>query len=397
MAHEIRVPRLGWSMEEGKFIGWLKKPGDDVREGDALFELESDKAVQQIESIDAGRLHIPDDAPAPDTVLPVGALLGYLLESNEAVPSPVQNAPDEPATRQDAPAPTTVADIQPETDAPVATPRAKRVAEEIGVDWTSLAGTGREGRIREADVRAAAINAGHSIEPAHGIPVSLSPRRRAIADRLRNSRDRTVPVTLTTIADATNLVALRQQFKAASAEVVPAMTDIVACLVSRVLRRHLGLAMTWSDDQRSLVPCASNGIGIAVNTDEGLVVPVIRNVADKGLLTVARESKALIDRARAGRLTANEMQGGVISITNLGAWGIDGFTPIINFPEISILGLGAIRRELMVLGDDRTAVRDRITLSLTFDHAAIDGVPAAAFLRDVAKALENAAAHLIET
>jgi pyruvate dehydrogenase E2 component (dihydrolipoamide acetyltransferase) len=204
-------------------------------------------------------------------------------------------------------------------------------------------------------------------------------------------------VTLTTTADATNMVGLRQQFEAARAEIVPAYTDFVACLVVTVLKRHHAIAVRRGADGLSFTQPSDDQyhIGIAVNTSDGLLVPVIQDVGRKSLMHVARESKAFAERARAGRLTTAEMQGGIFTITNLGAFGIDAFTPIINYPEVAILGLGAIRLEPVVMPDQRVVPRQRMTLSLTFDHAAMDGAPAAAFLRDVASAIENVAAHLI--
>ncbi|MDZ4686901.1 MAG: dihydrolipoamide acetyltransferase family protein [Planctomycetaceae bacterium] len=395
MPHEIRIPRLGWSMEEGTFVGWLKPPGAEVATGEPLFELEGEKALQEVESVNAGKLYVPLDAPQPGSTIPVGALLGYLLAPDEPIPSassstmlaPTELRPDVEIARA---APARSSPLSP-SDQPIATPRAKRVAAELGIDWTTLAGTGRDGRIREADVRADVPAADRS----HAVP--LSPRRKAIADRLRLSRERSIPVTLTTIADATSLVALREQFKTAQAQLVPAYTDLVACLVARVLKRHPAMAVRWQSDHQSLNPVADDQfhVGIAVDTPDGLLVPIVRDVLRKPLLQVAQESKTLIDRARTGRLTAAEMQDGVLTITNLGAYGIDAFTPIINDPEIAVLGLGAIRREAIVLPDDRIVPRQRITLSLTFDHAAVDGAPAAAFLKDIAAALENAAAHLL--
>ena len=401
MPHEIRIPRLGWSMEEGKFIGWLKQPGDQVKVGEPLFELESEKAVQQIESLDSGKLHIPSDSPAADGVVPVGALLGYLLLPGEAIPDSGQPSKHESIIHAQATPSETITDRHAsvetgwgETGNPVASPRARRLAAEIGVDWKTLKGTGRDGRICEADVRLAWDLVGKESTTKNHI---LSPRRKAIGDRLRLSRERSIPVTLTTVADATNLVALREQFKAAGARVIPSYTDIVACVVALAMKRHPQIAVRWDRDHHSLIPIADDAfhIGIAVDTPEGLLVPVVRDVARKSLLAVAQESTEVIALARGGRLSSEAMQGGAMTITNLGAWGIDAFTPIINEPEIAILGLGAIRRELVVLPEDRTVPRQRITLSLTFDHAAIDGVPAAAFLRDVAGAIENAAAHLL--
>lgn len=432
MPFEIRIPRLGWSMEEGVFVGWLKQPGERVAMGDPLYELESDKALQPVESIDEGLLFVVPDAPAAGATVAVGTLLGYLLAVGEAPPAtsppsgpaataattpPPGGAPTNaaagPAARrlaraldvdlasvagtgkrgritcEDVAARSQSATVaiamptQPITKR-VASPRARRVASELGVDWKALAGTGRNGRVREADVRAA-----RSTSTARGIP--LSPRRKAIAERLRKSRERTVPVTLTTIADATNLVAWREQFRRSDGGIVPAFTDIFASLVARTLSLHPQLTVRWEPGQDALIPLGRDElhVAIAVDTPDGLLAPVVRCVADKSPVDVARESRSLIERARQGRVTSAEMQDAAITITNLGGFGIDAFTPVINYPEIAILGLGAIRFEPAVTRDGRIEPRQRITLSLTFDHAAVDGAPAAAFLRDVVMAVET--------
>jgi pyruvate dehydrogenase E2 component (dihydrolipoamide acetyltransferase) len=263
------------------------------------------------------------------------------------------------------------------------------------VDWTELTGSGRDGRIREQDVRAA--QSANRQPAAHRSGEQLTPRRRAIAERLRRSRDLTVPVTLTTTADVTNLVALRQQFRDSGARVVPAYTDIIGSLAARALVRHPRLCVRWDEEHRGLLPIDPDAIhvGIAVDTAGGLLVPVVRDILRKSLVAVAEESRRLAERARSAGLTAAEMQSAVLTVSNLGGYGIDAFTPVINLPEVAILGLGAVRREPVVLDDDRIVVRERMTLSLTFDHAAVDGAPAAAFLQDLSSMLGQPAAHLL--
>ena len=450
MAHEIRVPRLGWSMEEGILVRWLKQPGEEVAVGELLFELEGEKALQEIASIDAGILHLPTDAPAPGSTVPVGALLGYLLAPGETPPTgqgsgnsdshaEQTSAVDKP-TKLPTPPPAgpaarrlarqlgvdladvsgsgrsgrishadvvqvaangtgtrTVSEAVSDSGAarPVSSPRARRVAAELGVDWTRLTGSGRGGRIREADIRAA--KGSKSSHQPSGRQDLLSTRRKAIAQRLRFSQNATVPVTLTTITDVTNLVGLRQQMKDGSARAVPAYTDFAASLAARVLRQHPRLAVRWNEQQDALLAVADSEfhIGIAVDATDGLLVPVVRDILRKSLVGIAEETQALADRARTGRLSAVEMQDAVLTISNLGAYGIDAFTPVINFPEVAILGLGAVRREPVVDSDDRIVVRERMVLSLTFDHAAVDSAPAAAFLAEVAAAFANPTAHLL--
>lgn len=432
MAHEIRVPRLGWSMEEGTFVGWLKQDGDPVKVGEPLFELEGEKATQAVESLDAGTLRIAADAPAPGDVIPVGALLGHLVpageglaESATALPATPPRATDPPASpsvrrlardsgvalsdiagsgpggrisADDVGTPLTPLDSPGPPQRPArapSTPRARRLANKLGIDWRTLNGSGRAGRIRERDVRAAALQP-QTDEPA--TLVRLSPRRRAIATRMRASRRRTVPVTLTTRANATNLVSLRGQFKTRGDSVpTPAYADILACLAARVLKSHRHMAARWDEAGEHLLLPGDDGfnIGIAVHTDQGLLVPVIRNVANLTLPQVSECSRLLFEKARRGRLTEPEMSGGVFTITNLGGYGVEAFTPVINYPETAILGMGAIRREPVVLDDDRIVPRDQITLSLTFDHCRLDGAPAAHFLQDLRLAVENPAAWLI--
>jgi pyruvate dehydrogenase E2 component (dihydrolipoamide acetyltransferase) len=242
--------------------------------------------------------------------------------------------------------------------------------------------------VREADVRRAA--------EASGRTVLVSSRRRAIAAAMMASVQNTAPVTLTTRADATNLVSLRQQFKTAEPRrIIPTYTDIAVCLAAHVLRRHPLLAGRREGERIVLPPDDGLHIAFAVDADEGLLAPVLRDVNQASLLEVAERSRELIERARGGKLSIEELQGGVFTVSNLGAYGIDVFTPIVNYPQTAILGLGAIGREAVVLADDRIVPRDQIPLSLTFDHRALDGAPAAAFLRDLRSAVENPAAVLL--
>jgi pyruvate dehydrogenase E2 component (dihydrolipoamide acetyltransferase) len=254
------------------------------------------------------------------------------------------------------------------------------VARELGVEWQHVKGTGRTGRIRERDVRAAA-----PATPARGPGrlLPLTPTRRQIAERLAAGSHEAVPVTLTTRADATNLVNLRGQFKppgesAGPADAaVPTYTDFLVKLAASALLRHPLLNACWTDEGLWL----SEGVhvGVAVDTEAGLLVPVLRDVQALGLLQVAALSRELVERARARRLTAEEMQGGTFTVTNLGRYGIDAFTPVLNPPQCAILGIGRIRREPAVHGG-RVVPRQVLTLSLTFDHRAVDGAPAAQFL-----------------
>ena len=434
MPHPITVPRLGWSMEQGTFLGWKKKDGDFVRAGEVLFELEGEKAAQEIESLDSGILRIPPNAPTEGMVVLVGALLGYLVAEGESLPvegasspttslavsPPAAKAPETSAAKRLQPVASpaarrlaremgvhvgratagnggrvTTAEVRSLGPSPasktrlISSPRARRVAKELGVDWKSLAGSGKFGRIRERDVVAAAKGPG-TASGEKRIPITS--RRRTIAARMTASSQQTAPVTLTTRADATNLVNLRAQFKTAGGDVIPSYTDILVKLTAAALEQHPHMAARW--EETHLVMPAAIHIGIAVDTEEGLMVPVLRDVPSLSLLQLAARSRELIEGVRHSKFKADDLQGGVFTITNLGAFGIDAFTPLINLPETAILGVGCIRREPAVI-DNQIVPRDQVTLSLTFDHRLVDGAPAAKFLQAIRLAVENPSAWLL--
>ena len=418
----ITIPRLGWNMEEGVFAGWIKRDGEVVREGEPLFSLEGDKATQDVESIDPGILRIPATAPVTGAKVLVGAVIGYLLQPGEAEPvvaSASASASAPAPSPAPAPASATASKAVPEPvgrparNGPRSTPLARRIAREMGVDWTRLLGSGHTGRIRKADVLEAARTATATAipkakpplpdrppapaptpAPAPGKSLPVGPARRTIAARMVQSRQATAPVTLTTTVDATNLVNLRKQFKDAgpAGRDVPSFNDFLVKLTAMALRDHPLLHARWADD-RIEVPNEAN-IGIAVDTEGGLLVPVIHGAAALGLGQIAARSRELIGRAREGKLRPADMQGGTFTITNLGASGIDAFTPIINPPECAILGLGRIRRMPVMVGE-QVVGRDQLTLSLTFDHRIVDGAPAARFLQFLGQLIENPGPWLI--
>ncbi|MCX6981838.1 MAG: dihydrolipoamide acetyltransferase family protein [Verrucomicrobia bacterium] len=389
MPINITLPRLGWSMEEGKFLAWLKQDGDFIKEGEPLFTLESDKAAQEVEAIDSGILHIAPDGPKPGDIIKVGHVLGYLLAEGESAPvskQPEEKAEDSgPKNLIHSPAPILLP-TKSRTETP-ASPRARRAAKTHRVDLATLAPTGKGGRIRERDVLAAAT----AIPTAGMRQVPLTQMRRTIAARLMHSRQTTVPVTITGRCDATEILALRKQLKSmgekASLAVIPTINDILVKLTAAALRQHPLLAATWADDHL-LLP-ESIHLGIAVDTEGGLLVPVIRNVDTSTLTQVAGQSQKLIAAARAGQLAAADMQGACFTLSNLGSLGIEAFTPVINPPESAILGIGAIVREAVPLDDGTFAARDRLTLSLTFDHRVNDGAAAARFLQTLRRLIEQ--------
>ena len=415
MAIEITVPRLGWTMEEATFACWLKKEGEKVSAGEPLLTIEGDKSLQEIESMDAGILHLIPGSPNTGDTVKVGQLLGYLLAEGEKLPTAANNTSAPAAElkpkaekaapvseKVSAPTPVAVPVLEPvrtvPSDAAASTPRARRASAELGVDITQVTGSGTGGRVRERDVRGAV---GHSapapapIVASGGQDVPVTTMRRTIADRMMQSLANTAPVTLTCRVDATNLVALRSQFKASKDEVVvPAYTDIVAKLAASTITRLPAISGQWKGD-RIVLPNPIS-IGIAVDTEYGLIVPVIHDVPSLTLAQVARRSRELIDLAYARKLKPADFSGGVFTLTNLGSFGIDAFTPIINQPETAILGLGAIRREPCIMDGKNIVPRDLMTISLTFDHRVLDGAPAARFLQALGQAIENPVLCLVE-
>ena len=409
MAVEIRVPRLGWSMEEGTFVGWLKREGARVEVGEALYELEGEKATQEIESLDAGVLHIPEYSPKPGTVIPVGELLGYVLADGEAPPTAKKNENVPPTSQALETRETQVTSANPSTEYCAAssykriTPRARKLATQIGLDWSSVSGTGRGGRVREADIRAASANVRDASPVVSSIEadssthrIVLAGRRLAIANRMMLSRQKTVPVTLTTQADVSALVAKRSEWKASlGATDAPSYSDCFAYLAARLLVRHPHMAAVWESEDTLRVPATDSiSVGIAVDTPDGLLVPVIRDASLLPFLEFVKQSKRAIAKCRHEKPTAQDLTGGCFSVTSLGHYGIDAFTPIINYPEVAILGLGAIRPVSALYDSDAREPRHLMTLSLTFDHRAVDGAPAAAFLQDLVRAVEFDAQEL---
>ncbi len=404
MAHPIQIPRLGWSMEEGVFVEWLRADGEMIEPGDVLFNLEGEKAIQEIESIDGGVLRIPADAPAEgDTVL-VGQVIGWLCAEDETPPSELPAVdPDTiaatdggpPATSTATSAATVATAVSPAATSarrPASSPRARRVASELGIDWTTLAGSGRGNRIRECDVRAAAESGSATSAAPSSSPDNL---RSTIAHRMLTASQATAPVTLTTTANAEALASLRKQFQAtAGNDPAPGYNEILLKLTAIVLRGHPQLRSTWTES--GIVSPADTetiDISLAVDTDAGLVVPVVRDPAAATLKSLQQTVTDLADRARSRQLTAAEMSGGAFTLTNLGAQGIDAFTPILNLPQAAILGVGRIREVPVVRGEEIVPGQE-IALSLTFDHRVLDGAPAATFLAELVRAIENPGAML---
>jgi pyruvate dehydrogenase E2 component (dihydrolipoamide acetyltransferase) len=447
MAIEIFMPKLGWTMEEGVLDEWIKQDGDAVQAGDIIFVVESDKALQEIEAFDSGILRILPDAPPVGSTVQIGELLAYLVQPGEEAPferlrssaanpqSGAQVQADDGRPAISAP-PVKYLRKPGRDDQPAISPRAKRVASELGIDWTSIAGSGRSGRIVERDVRAAAqlmiesdsdrklritpvarrvaLDSGLSLDvleerfaggrvtraDVEGILAeepttpsakrqTMSPVRRLTRDRMIESARAAVPVTITSEVDATELVQMRRKLKTDGSAIVPSVNDLMTKLVAAALDEHP--ALNTSIDGDDLVLHDLVNIALAVDTERGLLTPVIRNVNHLSLLEVAAVSADLVEQARRGRIKSEDLQSATFTISNLGMYDIDAFTPIIHLPQCAILGVGRIvaRQVVVDVDAERLAIRHMMALSLTFDHRAVDGAPAARFLQRVKQYVET--------
>jgi pyruvate dehydrogenase E2 component (dihydrolipoamide acetyltransferase) len=421
-------------MEEGSLSSWLKEDGEYVQAGELLFSVEGDKAVQEIEALDSGYLRILPTGPQPGQVVPVGTLIGYLVPESELATFQLQgesqpqaaNAPAAPAGRAASASPSAAepnggARPDGETQPPAVQPRSRRVyispyarrmAGALGIDWQAIQGSGLGGRIMAKDIEGAAaqsrtapglavpelaqpVTSIHAAGPAPEIPAAASrqamtPLRRKIAESMAGSAHTTAPVTLTTEADATELVALRKALKEDAGErPVPSYTDLLAKLSAQALLEHPLLNARLEGDE--IVQPETVNIAIAVDTERGLIVPVLRDVQTKTLRQLAAESTTLIEKSRLGTVSYEDLHDGTFTITNLGMYEIDAFTPIINLPQCAVLGVGRIIPKQVVIDAEagQVAIRQRMFLSLTFDHRLVDGAQAARFLQRILRFIER--------
>lgn len=401
-------------MEEATFVAWLQKEGQPVNAGDLLFSVETDKAVQEIEALDSGVLHLLPDCPQPGSIIKVGDVIGYLLQPGESaaegITGPVAPVPKpevKPNTEEVVPVEAVTANPVPpphKIEGPPVTPRAAQRAMAAGLDLRAIKGSGRGGRIRESDVIEAAERAPSgpiaqtfiavpTVSGPSGTEIPITSLRRTIADRMHRSKSVTAPVTLTARVDATVMAKLRADWKAASHhEMLPSYSDMIMKLASGALLKHPALNARW-EETRIVQPDSVN-IGLAVDTPEGLLVPVVRDVQTLTLGYLAKKTAELVARARQRRLSAEELRGGTFTISSLGGMGVDLFTPIINHPECAVLGIGRIVREPVAV-NEAVVLRDRMWLSLTFDHRVVDGAPAARFFETLGRAVEDPLAWLV--
>jgi pyruvate dehydrogenase E2 component (dihydrolipoamide acetyltransferase) len=377
---EVLMPRLAEEAEEGVVVTWFVEPGAAVKEGDLLAELQVAKVSSEMHSPFSGRF-------AQLLVEPCGV-------ARHGVPIAVIEAGEaEAASGRPAPPARVVAEEKPPADAgpAPASPSARRLARELGVDLARVRGSGPGGRIVEADVQAAAAlkEVGEKNAVATGGPrfEPLTPMRRAIAERLTTWLGSTAQLTLTAEADVTALAEELERLSSGSGRRASYLEAVVRAL-ALALRNHAAVGARWTES--GLAYTDRCDIGVAVALADGLIAPVIRDADRKDLATLSGEIAGLAERARAGGLKPTEVEGGALSVTNLGAYRIDAFTPLLHPPQTAILGMGRARLRPAVISG-AIVPRLLMVLSLTFDHRVVDGAPAAAFLTEVVGLLEEPA------
>ncbi len=380
MPVEVVMPKFGLTMQEGTIQQWFKTEGEHIAAGEPLYEVETEKVLYEVAAPAAGvvaKLLYPAEATV--ACARVVAVIAVGGEDPEAVAARYAAPPVEPAAAGAVQRATGAGGHTPPAGPVVATPAARKLAKERGLDLAGVAGTGPGGRITREDVedalQAVAASPAEETMPLRGL-------RRTIAERMWKSLHTTAQLTITTEADVTALVERRARL---ATQAAVTYTDLIVESVAAALRDHPRLRVTV--DGEAVRPHSEIHIGVAVALDDGLVVPVVRDADRKSLAEIAAASRRLAEKARAGTLEVEEVGGGTFTITNLGMYGIDAFTPILHLPQVAILGVGRIVQKPAVFAG-QIAIRSMMTLSLTFDHRIIDGAPAAAFLHDVVERLK---------
>ena len=437
MATEVLLPQWGMEMAEGTIVKWFKNEGDTIQEGEPLVAIETAKLETDLESVASGvvsHIMVPEGAtvpirtilavigepgeevarpggaaPAPAAAAPVGSSMRVpaaaqagadgmrvqvvpaarrLAQENDIDLAQVQGSGPrgrvliadveqaiESSRQASLPAPAEGARVQ-------VVPAARRLAQQNGVDLATVKGSGPNGRVLIADVERAIAT-----PPAAGPePVQLTGMRRTIAARMLQSAQTSAPVTLMSEANITEAMTLRAGLARQWSEHGLSPLALVIKAAARALKDHPRLNAVQGEDSYQVMP--NIDIGVAVSLEEGLITPVLRGADGKGLAQIAEESRELASKVREGRARPEEVTGGTFTITNLGANDVDGFTPIINPPQVAILGVGRVL-EKPVINNGEIAKGQTMFLSLTFDHRIVDGAPAAAFLQTVKRYLED--------
>lgn len=413
MAISVVMPALEMAQDTGKLVSWRKKEGEKVAKGEILLEVETDKAVVEVEALADGTLG--GVKAQPGDVIPVGQTIAWLLATGESVPASEAPAHAAVAARPAASASASaVAAAQAPKAAPAApagpvriSPKARRLAKEHGVDIATLRGSGADGEILAADILEAARSAGAPAAAAAPAPASapapsaagseqrLSSIGRLMAERTTQSWTTVPHFFATREFDATALVRARGELSAGiekSHGVRPTHTDLLIALVARALAKHPRVNASWTGSTIRLNP--EINVAVAMAVDDGVVTSVIRNAAKLGVGEIAVQRRDLTERARANRLRPEDISGATFTISNLGMYHVDSFTAIIVPPQAAILAVSAVKDRVIAL-DGHPAVRPVMSMTLSSDHRVVDGARAAAFLHDLVGLLLEAQQSLL--
>ena len=414
MAINILMPALSPTMTEGKLAKWHVKVGDTVTSGQVVCEIETDKATMEVEAVDEGRigqLVVPEGAEG----VKVNAVIAILLEEGEKEVTKVAAAAPAPAAKPAAaPTPAPVSAPKPAAPTPVpaasgdgarlfASPLAKRIAVDKGLDLSRINGSGPGGRIVKADVEAAkpgqsaAAKPAATAQPVFAAPgdtrVPHTPIRKVIARRMLESKQTVPHFYLAVEFEIDALLAARQAINAVTEKrgTKVSVNDMVIKACAKALRDHPECNASWTEDE--MIQYGAVDISVAVATDRGLITPIVRNADMKGLAQIAAEMKDLAARAKAGKLKLDEFQGGGFTISNLGMFGIKNFAAISNTPQAMILAVGA-GEERVVVRKGQMVVRNMLDCTLAVDHRVVDGALGALFLQTLRAYVEQPAAML---
>lgn len=439
MAKELYIPKMGQTVEEVTIVQWLKKDGDTVTRGDEVLEVETDKAVFPVEANGKGVLHIGPFTEGqvvpiltvvavigkPDDVFKAGAVEGDVSGKKETSAEPVKEevvttvAKEKesgdrlfasPRARKTAAEKNiNLEGIEPtggkgvriiEKDVldfagslPKISPVAQKMAEQEGVDWTKVSGSGVDGKVTKDDIAKAVLAESPQEIVTESQTVSgsipFTGIRKIIADRMAQSVHTSARVTLVMDVDATEFVAARERMKAKYSNswgFAPGYNDLLAKIVAHALVKFPYMNAQLHGEEILLMDTVN--IGMAVDTERGLLVPVVKDAANKSLQAFGAEFRDLVEKGRNNRILPTSLEGGTFTITNLGMYDVDAFTPIINLPEAAILGVGRIASKPVVV-EGEIVIRQMWTLSLVFDHRLVDGAPAARFLQYVKQVIED--------
>ena len=400
------MPQMGYDMEQGTVVRWLKLEGDQVQRGEPLAEIETDKAVVEMEAHASGVLR---KILTPEgTAVPVGQAIGIIGDASEDISGleVVATAPAtgtaEAAPVEEPPAPAVAATVRREAATPAgdikASPVAHRLAQEKGIDLSQVTGTGPGGRITREDVLAfeaatpVPATAAAPVAPeaaTEAVPgrIDLSRMRQAIARGTAQSKGGTPHFYVTSDIDMTAAMELRRQLNETLDDTRITVNDLIVKATAMALQKFPALNSFYRDDHLETHPYVN--IGIAIALEQGLIVPAIANCESKSLMEIARASKDLVGRAQQGRLRQEEYASGTFSISNMGMLDVDSFSAIILPPQSAVLAVGSVKKVPVVDDNDQVVVRQRMKATISVDHRVSDGAEGARFLMELKRLLEN--------